>query len=93
MNCKHEAFISLDNLIHCKLCGLILDFSEEVISKTQSAVNARKIQDSVASGYKVLSYDGKFVVYARASGNLIEQIIVRKEGDRKYLVIKKNFIV
>ena len=94
MNCKHDAHITLDNLIRCRICGDMLTESEETLSKIQSLVGARRIQDSVAAaqgGYKISAYDDKFVTYTRTTGSVVEQLIVRRDKPRQYSVIKKNF--
>ena len=91
MEHKHEPYIALDGLIHCRTCGEILPEAIEEIAKVSSARRARRILEEVAIAghYYASSWERNFTIYARERDDIIEEIAAEKLADRDYVVRRK----
>ena len=89
--CEHDALIGLDCIIRCRLCGDVLPYSIETITKVQSSTRAKRILDeiAVAGNYRASSFNDSFIVYSRCRDSLIEEVSVEKVKDREFRVFKK----
>ena len=62
----------------------------EIIGRMQSAKSASRMleQIAVAGHYTAKSFDNSFVVYVRHSFGLIEEITIKKLGQRRFEIVK-----
>lgn len=65
---------------------------EQVITKAQSSVSADKILDEivVAGGYQAIGFRAGFLVYSKVEDEVIEELFVRKVGDKDFQVVKRT---
>ena len=91
-NHKHEPYVSLDNFLKCRTCGVILTNSEQEFGRVSSAIMAHKLLVKIATEGEFVvggSEDG-FVIYKKDRGSgLEERITIRKEAERAYAIVQK----
>ena len=91
MTHEHDPIVGSDKIIRCRICGELLSHLEEVLGRLTSFTRARRFQDEIAwnGGYVAAGYTGLSVIYSRRTDGLVEEVTVRKMGDRKFEVVKK----
>ena len=91
MEHKHSVVVTLDGLIRCSTCGNILPQSEEEICKVTSAVQARRALEeiAVAGKYNAQYFGNYFVVYAKESNGVREEVTGEKVAERQYRIYKR----
>jgi len=69
--------------------------SEQVVTKVQSSVSAKRVLDEivVAGGYKATGFHDGFVIYSKNKNEGTEQVFVRKIGDKEFEVVRKTIPV
>lgn len=65
---------------------------EQVITKVQSSVSAKRVLDEivVAGGYQAIGFHDGFVIYSKRRNEITEQVFVRKLGDKEFEVVRKT---
>ena len=65
---------------------------EQAIIKAQNSARAKKILDeiAVAGGYQATGLRNGFVVYSKNEDGVIEELFVRKIGDKEFAVVKRT---
>ena len=88
---KHEGLVGNDGTIRCRTCGQLLPFMTETLSRVSSSRRARRILDEIAvSGrYTASTFNGRFIVFSKLKGNLMEEITANKLGEREFEITKK----
>ena len=88
---KHEAYISLDNIIRCRTCGQVLPFIEETIGKVVSAKQAKRVLDEIAvtGKYRAIGFSGGFIIFGKnKDDSLVEEITAEKLKERNFIIKK-----
>lgn len=64
---------------------------EETLATVQSESQARRILDEIvtAGEYTGMSITEGYPVYSREKKDMTEEVTIRKEADRKFLVVKR----
>ena len=87
----HEPIVQLDGLIKCRTCGAAMPYTEQELGKVSSARMANRLLDEIAvkGEFHADSFDGDFIVYSKDKDGMREELTVRKESDRVYVILRK----
>ena len=90
MSCEHDFIMGLDNVIRCRLCGMEGGEIMEILGTVQSLVQARRVQDEIAShgDWLVADRDGQSVIYSRSRNGTVDELKVEKKGERQWQIVK-----
>ena len=91
MKHKHEPLVGLNGIIKCKDCGEVLSYAEQELGKVSSARMANRLLDEIAvkGEFHADSFDGDFIVYSKDKDGMREELTVKKESDRVYVILRK----
>lgn len=94
--CEHaNTEITLDDQIKCKDCGSILEFVEKKVATATSMRAAKALQEeiAVAGRYIASAFDDSFVVYLKIKGNIKEEVLCKKKGNRSFQIFKRLSVI
>ena len=91
MKHEHEALAELGGIIKCRTCGQILSYAEQELGKVSSARMANRLLDEIAvkGEFHADSFEGDFIVYSKDKDGMREELTVKKESDRVYVILRK----